>query len=157
MVGPEKIGTNDKVNKLCAMARAARHNFLVQSDADIRVGPGYLRAMVAPFRDAKVGVVTSLFTGITARSLLPELEAIYLSADFMPAVLIARQVEGVRFAMGATVAVTRESLAEIGGFEALADEAADDYEIGSRTAAAGTSSGNGRCFRQDLVLSPQRA
>ena len=64
-----------------------------------------------------------MFTGIPVRSLWPELEAIYLSIDFMPAVLMARQLEGVRFALGATVAVRRECLAEIGGFEALADEA----------------------------------
>ena len=119
------------------LARAARHDLLVLSDADIRVGPGYLRSVAAPFRDAKVGAVTSMFTGIPVRSLWPELEAIYLSTDFMPAVLMARQLEGVRFALGATVAVRRECLAEIGGFEALADEAADDYELGCRIAARG--------------------
>jgi ceramide glucosyltransferase len=137
LLGPEKIGANDKVNKLCAMAQAARHNLLVQSDADIRVGPGYLRSVAAPFRDAKVGAVTSFFTGLPVRSLLPELEAVYLSTDFMPAVLMAREVEGVHFALGATVAVTCERLAEIGGFEALTDDAADDYELGYRIAARG--------------------
>ena len=64
VVTPEKIGSNDKVNKLCGLARAARHNLLVLSDADIRVGPGYLRSIAAPFRDAQVGAVTSMFTGI---------------------------------------------------------------------------------------------
>lgn len=137
VVSPERIGTNDKVSKLCGLWRAARHGILVLSDADIRVGPGYLRSVAAPFRDAKVGVVTSMFTGIPVRSLCPELEAIYLSTDFMPAVLMARQLEGVRFALGATVAITRECLAEIGGFEALADDAADDHEIGSRAVARG--------------------
>ncbi len=137
VVTTEKIGSNGKVNKLCGLARAARHNLLVLSDADIRVGPGYLRSVAAPFRDAKVGAVTSMFTGIPLRALWPELEAISLSTDFMPAVLMARQVEGVRFALGATVAIRREGLAEIGGFEALADEAADDYELGSRAAARG--------------------
>ena len=137
VVAPEKIGSNDKVNKLCGLARAARHNLLVISDADIQVGPGHLRAVAAPFRDAKTGVVTSLFTGIPVPSLWPELEAISISAGFMPAILMAWQLEGVRFALGATVAITRESLAEIGGFEVLADEAADDYEIGYRTAARG--------------------
>ena len=106
VVAPEKIGSNDKVNKLCAMARAARHNLLVLSDADIRVGPGYLRSVAAPFRDAKVGAVTSIFTGLPVRSLWPELEAVYLSTDFMPSVLMARQLEGVHFALGATVAIT---------------------------------------------------
>lgn len=137
VVTAEKIGSNDKVNKLCGLARAARHNWLVLSDADIRVGPGYLRSVAAPFRDAQVGAVTSMFTGLPLRSLWPELEAISLSTDFMPAVLMARQLEGVRFALGATVAIRREGLAEIGGFEALADEAADDHELGCRTAARG--------------------
>ena len=137
VVGPEKIGSNDKVNKLCALARAARHDFLVLSDADIRVGPDYLRFVAAPFRDAKVGAVTSFFTGIPTRSLWPELEAIYLSTDFMPSVLMARELEGVHFALGATMGLRRESLAEIGGFEALADDAADDYELGYRIAARG--------------------
>ena len=137
VVTPEKIGSNDKVNKLCGLARAARHGLLVLSDADIRVGPGYLRSIAAPFRDAKVGAVTSLYTGIPLRSLWPELEAIYLSTDFMPAVMMARELEGVSFGLGATVAIRRECLEEIGGFEALADEAADDHELGSRTRARG--------------------
>jgi ceramide glucosyltransferase len=137
IVTPEKIGSNDKMNKVCGLARAARHDLLVLSDADIHVGPGYLRSIAAPFRDAKVGAVTSLFTGLAVRSLWPELEAIYLSTDFMASILMASQLEGVHFAMGATVAVTRASVAEIGGFEALANEAADDYELGYRIAARG--------------------
>ena len=137
IVSAERIGSNDKINKVCGLARAARHDLLVLSDADIRVGPGYLRSLAAPFRDPTVGAVTSLFTGIAVRSLWPELEAIFFSTDFMPAILMARQLEGVHFALGATVAVTRASLAEIGGFEAITDEAADDYELGSRIAARG--------------------
>jgi ceramide glucosyltransferase len=137
LVGPEKIGSSDKVNKLCGMSRAARHNLLVLSDADIRVSPGYLRSVAAPFRDPKVGVVTSLFTGIAGRGLLPQLEAVCVSTDFMPAALMARQVEGVNFALGATIGITRENLAGIGGFEGLASDAADDYQLGYRTAARG--------------------
>jgi ceramide glucosyltransferase len=137
LVGPPRIGTNEKVNKLCALAHAAQYSFLVLSDSDIRVGQGYLRAVAAPFRDEQVGAVTSMFTGIPVRSFLPELEAISISTDFMPSVLTARELEGVRFAMGATVAIRRECLAEMGGFEAIVNEAADDYEIGFRTAALG--------------------
>jgi len=137
VVSAEKVGSNEKVNKLCALARAAKHNFLVISDADIRVGPGYLRSVAAPFRDAQVGAVTSMFTGIALPALCPKLEAISISADFMPSVLMARALEGVHFALGATIAIRRECLAEIGGFEALANEAADDYQLGFRTAARG--------------------
>ena len=135
LVAPRKIGSNDKVNKLCALAQAARYDVLVLSDADTRVGPDYLRSVAAPLRDSKVGVVTSLFTGIAQPALLPELEATYLSTDFMPAVLMARQVEGMSFGLGATIGIKRDCLAEIGGFEALADAAADDHELGSRAAA----------------------
>jgi ceramide glucosyltransferase len=137
VVTPEKLGSNDKVNKLCGLARNARHGLLVLSDADIRVGPHYLRSVAAPFRDAQVGAATSMYTGIPEPAVWPELLAIYISTDFMPSVLMARQVEGVRFALGATVAIRREGLAEIGGFEALVDEAGDDYQLGSRTAARG--------------------
>jgi ceramide glucosyltransferase len=137
MVIANNTGSNDKINKLCGLAHAARHNLLVLSDADIRVGPGYLRSVAAPFRDTKVGAATSLFTGIPLHSFWPELEAISISTDFMPSVLMALQLEGVRFALGATVGIRRECLEEIGGFEALVDEAADDYELGSRTAARG--------------------
>lgn len=137
LVAPERIGSNNKINKLCALAREARHNILVVSDADTKVAPDYLRQIAAPFRDPQVGTVTSLFTGIPQRSFWPEMEAVSISADFMPAVLMARQLEGVRFALGATVAIRRECLAKMGGFEALVNEAADDYEIGFRTAALG--------------------
>jgi ceramide glucosyltransferase len=137
VVVAERYGSNDKVSKLCGLARAARHSVLIVSDADIRVGPGYLRSVAAPFRDARVGAVTSLYTGIAAPCLWSKLEAINLSSDFMVAVLVARQLEGVRFALGATMGVRRECLAEIGGFEALADVAADDHYLGSRIAARG--------------------
>jgi ceramide glucosyltransferase len=119
------------------LARAARHDVLVVSDGDIRVGAGYLRAVAAPFRETQVGAVTSLYTGISPRCLWSELEAINLSGDFMPAVLVARQLEGVRFALGATMAARRDCLKEIGGFEALADVAADDHYLGQRIAARG--------------------
>lgn len=137
LVVERRPGANDKVNKLCALARAARHNLLVLSDADIRVGPGSLRAVVAPFANPRVGATTSLFAGLPLGSFWPEMEAVSISTDFMPAVLLARQLEGVRFGLGATIAVRRESLAEIGGFESLVDEAADDYAIGSRIAGRG--------------------
>ena len=138
LVGPEKIGSNDKVNKLCAMARAARHDLLVLSDADIRVGPGYLRSVAAPFRDAKVGAVTSLFTGHShalafagVGGRLPQ-HRFHARRPDGPASWKACASPWARRS-----AITRESLAEIGGFEALVDEAADDYELGYRIAARG--------------------
>jgi len=137
LVGFDDLGSNDKVNKLCRLAREARHRLLVISDSDIRVDRGYLRSVVSPLRDPRVGAVTCLYVGLAEPRLWSELEAINLTSNFLPGALVARQLEGVRFGMGSTIAITRDGLREIGGFESLVDFAADDFEVGRRVAARG--------------------
>jgi ceramide glucosyltransferase len=139
LIGSEPIGVSDKVNKLCRMAREARHDMLILTDSDVRANPGFLRAIVAPFRDPKVGGVTSLYRGLTDGSFAADLEALGNSADFAPGVLVAWLAGGGRldFMLGAAMATTQQRLAEIGGFESLADFLCDDYELGSRIAARG--------------------
>ena len=137
LAGSGTPGSNNKVAKLCRLEREARHELLVVSDSDIRVKPDYLRRVVSPFRDPSVGAVTCLYVGMTERNLWSELEDLNLTSDFLPSTLVARKLEGMNFALGATMAVTRSRLAEIGGFEALADCAADDHELGRRIAARG--------------------
>jgi ceramide glucosyltransferase len=137
LIGAPNLGPSSKVNKLCRLTREARHDLLVISDSDIRVAPDYLRSVVAPFRDARVGAVTCLYAGITNGRFASELEAIGIATDFAPGVLTAWQFQGLRFALGATMATTRERLCEIGGFEALVTYCADDYQLGSRIAERG--------------------
>jgi ceramide glucosyltransferase len=137
LVGLSITGSNNKVAKLCRLQPAARHELLVMSDSDIRVEPDYLRRVVSPFRDPSVGAVTCLYRGMTDPNLWSELEDLNLTTDWLASTLVARKLGGVNFALGATIAVTRSRLAEIGGFEALADCAADDYELGRRIAARG--------------------
>jgi ceramide glucosyltransferase len=137
MVGSEPLGVSDKVNKLCRMVRAAAHEIVVVSDSDVRVGPGYLRAIAAPFRDPKVGAVTCLYRGLTEGSLAANLEAIGNSTDFTAGVLVAWLLGDVDFTLGATMATNKTRLAEIGGFESLVDHFSDDYELGNRIAACG--------------------
>jgi len=137
LVGTTIPASNNKVAKLCRLQPVARHETLVMSDGDIRVKPDYLRRAVSPFRDPTVGAVTCLYRGMTDSNLWSELEDLSLTTDWLASTLVARKFEGVTFALGATIAVTRSRLAEMGGFEALADCAADDYELGRRIAALG--------------------
>ncbi len=137
LIGSEDLGTNDKVNRLCGLACEARYDLLVISDSDIRVGPSYLASVVAPFRDPRVAVVTCLYRGLAEPLLWSELESINLTSSFLGGVLVAREMEGVRFSLGATMAITRERLSALGGFEALTDFASDDFEVGKRAAALG--------------------
>jgi ceramide glucosyltransferase len=135
--GPEALGVSDKVNKLCRMVLEALYEIVVISDSDVRVAPEYLREIVAPFRDPSVGVVTCLYRGLTDGSLASDVEALGNSTDFAPSVLAAALLAKVSFALGATMATTKKHLAEIGGFEAMADHFSDDYELGHRIALRG--------------------
>jgi len=132
-----QIGSNRKINNLVLLAREARHGILVQSDGDVRVGPNYLREVVAPFRDPAVGVVSCLYRGIAQNNLWAQLEAVGAASDFTAGALVAGWKEGVTFALGASVTTTKSWLAKIGGYEALANLLADDYEIGNRVHKAG--------------------
>jgi ceramide glucosyltransferase len=137
LIGAEQLGTSNKVNKMVRMVREAKYDILVISDSDIRVGPGYLRAVAAPFRDPNVGAVTCLYRGLTDGSFVSELEALGNTSEFDAGVLSAWALGGVDFTLGATMACTRRHLAEIGGFEAMVDHFTDDYELGHRIHALG--------------------
>jgi ceramide glucosyltransferase len=137
LVGSEPIGVSDKVNKLCRMAREARYELLIISDSDVRVEPGFLHAVVAPFADREVGGVTCLYRGITDGSVVADLEALGNGADFAPSVIVAG-ISGLNFMLGAVMVTTKPLLAAIGGFESLANYFCDDYELGNRIAEAGT-------------------
>jgi len=135
--GADQVGTNRKVNNLALLAREARHQILVQTDADVRVGPDFLRELAAPFANPEVGVVSCFYRGIVEPNLGAEIEAIGAVTDLLPGAMVADWKEGVTFALGAAVATTKTWLARIGGYEALADFLADDYEIGNRVYQAG--------------------
>ncbi|MGC2390635.1 MAG: bacteriohopanetetrol glucosamine biosynthesis glycosyltransferase HpnI [Candidatus Acidiferrum sp.] len=137
LVGAENLGANRKVNKLARLSREAQHEILVLTDGDVRVGPNYLREVVAPFAEEGTGAVTSFYRGIAERNLGAELEAIGASSDFFAGVLMAEWSEGVKFALGASIVTNKRWLSEIGGFESIAGMLADDYELGLRIAQAG--------------------
>jgi ceramide glucosyltransferase len=136
-VGAERIGANRKVNMLERLAREARHDILVLTDGDVRVSSTYLREVVMPLADSKIGAVTSFYRGIAQKNLGAELEAVGAASDFFAGVLVANWMEGMTFALGASIATTKSWVKKIGGFVAIADLLADDYELGHRIAKTG--------------------
>jgi len=132
------LGTNIKVSNLAQMLPKARYEILLVNDSDIRVAPDYLRQVVAPLADGRVGLVTCLYRAQPARTLGSRLEALGISTDFVPGVLSARFLEnGLHFGLGSTLVFRRRDLKAIGGFESFVDYLADDYELGRRIAATG--------------------
>jgi len=133
VVCSQSLGTNTKVSNLVQMLGVARYDHLIVNDSDIRVERDYLRRVIAPLADLKVGMVTCLYRGIASATLGSKLESIGISTDFSAGVLVARLIEGgVRFGLGSTLAFRRRDLEAIGGFESLVDHLADDYELGKR-------------------------
>ena len=137
LTGAPFLGENRKVNNLALMAREASHEILVITDGDVRVGPDYLRNVVAPFADNMTGAVTSLYRGVVQPNIFAELEALGAATDFAAGVLVAERKEGLNFALGASIVTTKSWIQRIGGLEPIAQLLADDYELGHRVAAAG--------------------
>jgi ceramide glucosyltransferase len=126
-------GANAKVSNLVNMLPAARHDILVLSDSDISVSPHWLRHVTDALAQPGVGLVTCLYTGTVPRGaegLWPTLSAMGTSYDFLPNVVVATSLDLADPCMGSTIALTRQTLDDIGGFVAFADYLADDYEIG---------------------------
>jgi ceramide glucosyltransferase len=132
-----QIGSNRKINNLALLTREAKGEILLQSDGDVRVGPNYVRELVAPFVDPSVGVASCFYRGIAQNSFWAELEAVGTASDFFAGALVAEWKEGITFALGASVGTTKTWLEKMGGYEALANLLADDYELGNRVHLAG--------------------
>ena len=122
---------NGKVGSLIDLVHAARYPILVVNDADIRVEPDYLDQVIAPLADPRVGLVTCLYRP-EGDTFAARFEGLGVSTDFAPSTLVARLVGVDEFALGSTMAFRRADLERIGGFEAIADYLADDYQLGHR-------------------------
>ena len=139
---PLRLGMNGKVSALIQLVPHARYGFLLINDSDITVSPRYLERVMALHQqgsgDRATGLVTALYRGRSHGTLGSRLEALGISTDFQPSVLLARWIEGgLRYGLGSTLAVSREALDAIGGLATLVDHLADDYELGERIYKAG--------------------
>jgi ceramide glucosyltransferase len=128
---------NAKVFSLACMLAASSHELIVMSDSDTRANPGTLRILAAEFQDEHLGLATCPYRAEPGQSFWSTLEALGLNTEFLGSALVARLVEGVRFALGPTIAARKEMLQRIGGFDKLKDYLAEDFVMGKLAAEAG--------------------
>jgi ceramide glucosyltransferase len=137
LFGSGGTGSNDKVLKLARLVSEAQHEVVVISDSDVRVQPDYLRRVVAPLADPSVGAATCFYVAAEDKNFTDRLQSIGMFSDFYAGILVARQLDGVKFALGPTIATTRRRLAGFGGYEAIKNRPADDLLVGRLIAEQG--------------------
>jgi ceramide glucosyltransferase len=128
---------NAKVYSLDKMLEAAKSEFVIISDSDVFVHPDYLRSVTAPLLNPKTGLVTCVYRGFPVGGSWAVLEGLGMSVDMTSGVLLADMLEGMKFALGPTMATRTDALAKIGGIGATADFYSDDFELGRMIAEAG--------------------
>ncbi len=134
---PQELGLNPKVSTLRQLLPQADHELIVISDSDVRVQPDFLTRLAAALQQPGVGLATCLYRSGPVQTAGGALEALSISADFIPSVAMAHYVEGINFALGAVMALPRQVLERIGGLAGIADYLADDYQLGYRVSQAG--------------------
>ena len=132
VVCAESLGTNGKVSTLAQLEPLARHPLILVGDADVRITPDFLVNVVAPLRDSSVGLVNCFYRLADSTTTAMRCEAIAINADFWSQVLQSTTFRPLDFALGAVMLTRRELLADIGGFIALINCLADDYQLGHR-------------------------
>ncbi len=139
LIGSERVATNDKVAKLARLSAEAKYETVVMSDSDVRVQPDYLRTVVAGMADPKVGAVTCFYAPVPSeeKTFVQRVQSVGMLSDFYAGILVARQLDGVKFALGPTIATTRTRLAGFGGYAAIENRPADDLLVGRLIAEQG--------------------
>ena len=128
---------NPRTYSVHVMMQSAAHSLLVITDSDVRVDKNFLRSINSHFRDNQVGLVTCLYRGVTKAGLWARLEALGMSVEMSSGVLVAEMLEGMKFALGPSMAMRKEVIDAIGGLEGIAEYYADDFVLGNRVSKAG--------------------
>jgi ceramide glucosyltransferase len=137
LFGSGRVAANDKVAKLARMSSEAAYEHLVISDSDVRVRPDYLRQVIAPMADPKIGAVTCLYVSLGDKTFIENLQTVGMISDFYAGLMVARELDGVKFALGPTIATTRTQLAGFGGYAAIENRPGDDLLVGRLIAEQG--------------------
>jgi len=137
LYGSGRDAINDKVARLVRLVSEARHDMLVITDGDVRVRPDYLRTVVGPFRDPKVGAATCFYVSTQERTFIEQMQSIGMVSDFFAGLLVAWQLDGVKFTLGQTIVATRRSIESFGGYQMIETRPADDLLVGRMIAEQG--------------------
>ncbi len=135
--GSGRNAINDKVGRLVRLVDEAKYDLLVITDGDIRVTPDYLRVVAHPFRDPKVGGATTLYASTDEKKFIEELQTIGMISDFFAGILVAWQLDGVKFMFGQTIVMTRKANAAFGTYRVNENKPADDLLAGRMVAEQG--------------------
>jgi ceramide glucosyltransferase len=130
LYGSGRDAINDKVARLVRLVDEASHDMLVITDGDVRVRPDYLRTVVAPFRDPNLGAATCLYVSTKENSFLEQVQSIGMVSDFFAGIMVAWQLDGVKFTFAQSILTTRKNLEGFGGYETIENRPADDLWIG---------------------------
>jgi ceramide glucosyltransferase len=133
----EPPGPNAKAFSLQRLTEEARHDLLVMSDSDVRARPNMIGVLAAEFQDPAVGVITCPYRAVAGASFWSLLEAVGMNTEFAAGVIVARMLEGMKFALGPTIAARREVIERTGGFQQLGEFLAEDFVLGQRAAESG--------------------
>jgi ceramide glucosyltransferase len=136
-VAPSRSGGNPKISNILSMFPLALHDVIVLSDSDMRVDRNYVRDVVATLQQPEVGLVTCLYRGHAVGGIWSRLAAAAVDHHFLPSVLVGLRFGLAQPCFGSTIALRRETLKRIGGFESVADTLADDYAIGDAVRGLG--------------------
>ncbi|MGH9692470.1 MAG: glycosyltransferase [Candidatus Acidiferrales bacterium] len=130
LYGSGRNAINDKVARLGRLVNEARHDMLVITDGDVRVRPDYLRTVVSPFRDPHLGAATCLYASTKETTFLEQVQSIGMLSDFFAGIMVAWQLDGVKFTFAQSILTTRANLEGFGGYQAIENRPADDLLIG---------------------------
>ncbi|NET28913.1 MAG: glycosyltransferase [Okeania sp. SIO1I7] len=132
-----EAGANGKVNNLLGAIAEAHHDIIIISDSDTNLKPDYIKNIIAPLSNPDVGCVCTLFKAKSAYRWFEKMELLTMNADFIPSVIFAAVTGASNACLGPSIAISRNTLQELGGLESLADYLVEDYELGRRVWTSG--------------------
>jgi ceramide glucosyltransferase len=137
LFGSGREAVNDKVARLTRLTNEAKYDIFIITDGDVRVRPDYLRTVVSPFRNPKLGAATCLYRATEERTFLESLQSISMASDFFAGILVGWNLDGVKFTLAQSILTTRAAIQSFGGYAFLEDRPVDDMQVGRLAAKNG--------------------